>query len=228
MVRYVINILGLILLTPSVLDGQDAGNMAEFNPDFKFIEGIFFNFDQVRNNHPIPKARILTAVDFNDDKFFKEVLEKEIIYYYDEYVMRKEVKKDNIWGYSRNGVLYIQLKDDFHRITIVGGICHFVAFVKTYETRYYDPYFYRSYYYDYLHYPSRRMTYSKTELRQYMLDFESGKVMEYNYENVGLALMRDAELHDEYMKLSRRKRKQLKFLYIRKFNERNPFYLPAK
>ena len=228
MFRLVINIIGIILLISTVLYSQNRENTAEFTPDFKFTEGVFFDFDQVRNNNPIPKATILTAVDFNDSEFFQEVLDKDVIYYYDDFGMRNEVKKDNIWGYSRNGVLYIQFKDGFHRITIVGGICHFVAFIKTYETRYYDPYFYRSYYYDYYHYPSRRSTYSKTELRQYMLDFESGKIMEYNYSNVGLALMRDAELHDEYMKLGRRKRKQLKFMYIRKFNKRNPVYLPVK
>jgi len=228
MYRLVINIIGIFFLISTILYSQNRENTVEYTPDFKFAEGVFFDFDQVRNNNPIPKARILTAVDFNDGDFFKEVLDKDVIYYYDEFGMRKEMKKDNIWGYSRNGILYIQLKDGFHRITIVGGICHFVAFIKTYETRYYDPYFYRGNYSDYYRYPSRNATYSKTELRQYMLDFESGKIMEYNYSNVSLALMRDAELHDEYMQLGRRKRKQLKFMYIRKFNERNPVYFPAK
>ena len=223
-----VNIIWIFFLISTILYSQNRENTVEYTPDFKFAEGIFFDFDQARNNNPIPKARILTAVDFNDGDFFKEVLDKDVIYYYDEFGMRKEVKKNNIWGYSRNGVLYIQLKDGFHRITIVGGICHFVAFIKTFETRYYDPYFYRSYYSDYHRYPSRSATYSKTELRQYMIDFESGKIMEYNYSNVSLALMRDAELHDEYMQLGRKKRKQLKFMYIRKFNERNPIYFPAK
>lgn len=227
MYRLAINIIGIFFLISTILYSQNGENIVEFTPDFKFTEGVFIDFNQVRNNNPIPKARILTAVDFNDGDFFKEVLDKDVIYYYNEFGMRNVVKKDNIWGYSRNGVLYIQLKDGFHRITIVGGICHFLAFIKTFETRYYDPYFYRGYYSDYYRYPSRSSTYSKTELHQYMLDFESGKIMEYNYSNVGLALMHDAELHDEYMKLGRRKRKQLKFMYIRKFNKRNPIYLPV-
>jgi len=227
MFRPVINIIGFFFLISTILYSQNGENTVEFTPDFKFAEGIFFFFFQVRNSNPISKARILTVVDFNDSEFFKVVLEKDVIYYYDEYGIRNEVKKDNIWGYSRNGVLYVQLKDGFHRITIVGGICHFVAFIKTYESRYYDPYFHRSFYSDFYRYPYRGGTYSKTELRQYMLDFESGKIMEYNHSNVGLALMRDAELHDEYMKLGRRKRKQLKFMYIRKFNERNPIYFPV-
>ena len=38
--------------------------------------------------------------------------------------------------------------------------------------------------------------------------------------------MRDPELHDEYIGLRKRKKKQLKFFYIRKFNEQNPLYFP--
>lgn len=231
MIRKGLIIVFFLLFVQPVIFGQSYSKMdkeIKFTPDFKFNEGIFLTFNQVRNNNPVLKARILTAVDFNDGNFFKEVLDKDVIYYYDDYGMRNEVRKDNIWGYSRNGVLYIQLKDDFHRITIVGGICHFVAFIKTYEQRYYDPYFYRNSYYDYFRYPSRSRTYAKTELHQYMLDFKSGKIMEYNRKNVGLALMRDAELHDEYMSLGRRKRKQQKFIFIRKFNERNPIFLPVE
>jgi hypothetical protein len=40
-------------------------------------------------------------------------------------------------------------------------------------------------------------------------------------------LMKDPELHDEYVQLSNKKKKQLKFLYLRKFNEENPLYIPV-
>ena len=48
--------------------------------------------------------------------------------------------------------------------------------------------------------------------------------MEYDVASVEVLLMKDPELHDEYVTLRNRKKKQLKFLYIRKFNERNPLY----
>ena len=34
------------------------------------------------------------------------------------------------------------------------------------------------------------------------------------------------KLHDEFAQLRRKKKRQLKFLYLRKFNDRNPLYLP--
>jgi len=61
-------------------------------------------------------------------------------------------------------------------------------------------------------------------MKQFILDFDTGKVMDYNVQSLEIALMRDPELYDEYIVLSSRKKKQLKFLYIRKFNERNPVY----
>jgi len=64
-------------------------------------------------------------------------------------------------------------------------------------------------------------------MKQYLLDFDTGKIMEYDNNSVEVLLMKDPELYDEYMALGKRKKKQLKFYYIRKFNERNPLYLPV-
>jgi hypothetical protein len=67
-----------------------------------------------------------------------------------------------------------------------------------------------------------------TEMKQFLLDFNTGKVHDYDLTAVEVLLMNDPELHDEYMELRKRKKKQLKFYYIRKFNEQNPLYLPVK
>jgi hypothetical protein len=63
-------------------------------------------------------------------------------------------------------------------------------------------------------------------MHQFIMDFDSGKIYDYNEESMEVLLMRDPELHDEYMGLSKKKKQQLKFFYIRKFNERNPLMLP--
>jgi hypothetical protein len=227
MKKIIWGISSLLLIFGNAFAQSDTTHLIEYSTDFKFREGIYVDFEQVKENSPIAKSRILTPIDINDNEFFRKVLTKDIIYYYDLFGVKQEMKTDNIWGYSRNGLLYIQMNEDFHRITIVGGICHFVANITTYENRYRDPYFYRYSYYDYYYYPSRYNSYAKTEMRQFIIEFDSGKVMEYDIENVAFALMRDPELHDDYMMLGRRKKKQLKFLYIRQFNERNPIYFPV-
>jgi hypothetical protein len=222
------------------LYGQTERDLVKFTPDFRFTDGVYLNFDQVKMNRPIPKAKLLTSIDYSDREFFKKIFELDKIYFYDELGVRQEIPKGSVWGYSRNGVLYIQVQEIFNRITYIGNICHFVADITTYDSRYnnspygfYDPYYssygYGNYYSPYNSYysPYRQSNMSRTEMRQYLIDFESGKVLEFDIKNTELMLMKDDELYEEFMKLPKRKRKDLMFVYIRKFNENNPLYIPV-
>ena len=225
--------------------GQDTlrTEMVKYSPDFRFKDGIYLNFEQVKNNSPIPKAKLLTSVDYNDRDFFKRLLEMEKIYFYDDMGVRQEITKSNIWGYARNGVIYVQVQENFNRITFIGNICHFVADITTYDNRYYnspygyyDPYYspysgygnYYSPYYSPYSYPYGQSSMPRTEVKQYLIDFESGKVLEFDVDNTELLLMKDSQLYEEYVQLSGKKKKELMFVYIRKFNEKNPLFLPVE
>lgn len=207
------------------LYSQDTTQLIKYSPDFKFADGIYINFDQVKANDPIPKSRLLTTVSYNDREFFERLTQNKEITFYDRFGAQQSIPTKSIWGYSNNGVLYINLNNTFNRITVVGKICHFVANLTTYYRDYYDPYYYGNPYYNrYGGYPYS--TRKQSELRQYVLDFESGKVYDYEVSTMEILLMRDPELHDEYANLRKKKKKQLKFYYLRKFNERNPLYIP--
>jgi hypothetical protein len=223
------------------LFGQEKEGMIKYTPEFKFTDGIYLNFDMVKMNSPIPKAKLLTSLDYNDKDFFKKVLEMGKIYFYDNMGVRQEVEKNSIWGYARNGVLYVQIMEGFNRITFVGSICHFVADITTYDSRYYNspygyydpyysPYSYSNYYNPYGSYysPYRQSGMGRNELKQYLIDFESGKVLEFDVDNTELLIMKDNQLYEEYVQLSRKKKKELMFVYIRKFNEKNPLYIPVE
>ena len=230
--------LFLMGISLQYLSGQEKEGMVKYTPEFRFNDGIYLNFDQVKLNSPIPKAKLLTSIDYNDREFFKKILEIDKIYFYDNMGVRQEIAKNTIWGYARNGVLYVQIQENFNRITFIGSICHFVADITTYDSRYYnspygyyDPYYspygYSSYYNPYYS-PYRQSNISRNEMKQYLIDFESGKVMEFNVENTELLLMKDSQLYEEYVQLSRKKKKELMFVYIRKFNEKNPLYIPVE
>lgn len=229
------------------VQGQEKEGMVKYTPDFRFNDGIYLNFDQVKLNRPISKAKLLTSVDFNDREFFKRVLESDKIFFYDDMGVRQDIDRNTIWGYARNGVIYVQIQENFNRITFMGSICHFVADITTYDSRnynspygYYDPYYspygygnyYSPYYNPYNSYYSPYNSYnqptSRTELKQYIIDFESGKVLEFDIDNTKLMLMKDNQLYEEYVQLNRKKQKELMFVYIRKFNEKNPLYIPAE
>lgn len=141
------------------------------------------------------------------------------------------------------------VQGNFTRITFIGSICHFVADITTVDSRYYnspygynDPYsYYSPYYSPYSPYgyggyynpygsyysPYGRNNMSRNEIRQYIIDFENGKILDFDLENTKLLLMKDAQLYEEFVKLSRKQKKELMFVYIRKFNEKNPLYIPA-
>jgi hypothetical protein len=200
--------------------------MVRYSPDFRFKEGIYPNFSSVRENSPIPKTRLVTNEDLFSRDFFERVTQEKKIVFYDDYGVKQEISTSGIWGYGRNGVLYVNLQSKFHRISFVGSISHFVATLTTYNQGYYDPYYRQSYYYYNPYYRSPSSGYSSTEIRQYLIDFETGKLMEFDVSSVEVLLMRDPELHDEFASLRRKKKKQFKFVYIRKFNERNPLLFP--
>lgn len=218
----------LMLFFGSVSAQQDdsAGRIM-YTPDFEFKDGLFIHFEQVKQNHPISKSLIISSVAYDDPEFFQKVLDSRVIQYFDELGTAQEIPVEDIWGFSQNGTLYINMNDGYYRVTIIGSICHFVASLTTYDPYYnsYYPYGSRYYspYYPYSPYSGR----TSTELRQYLLDFSTGEVMDYDVPELEILLMADPELHDEYASLRRRQKKQQKFLYIRKFNERNPLYFPT-
>jgi hypothetical protein len=212
-----------------VAPGPDG--MVRYTPGFEFNDGLYANFDMVKANDPIPAARISTDADIFDRSFFEEVTSQKEIVIFDENGVKKVMETANIWGYGRNGVLYINVGSAFHRISYVGNISHFVASITTYNPNYYEPYYYNPYSpysYNYNRYSMPQSNYSSTELRQYLLDFTTGEVLDYDVEAVGVLLMKDPELADEYQSLRNRKKKQMKFVYIRKFNEKYPLFFPAR
>jgi hypothetical protein len=209
-----------------------------YTPDFKFRDGIYLNFDQVKSNKPIPKSRILTSVEYNSNTFFDQITEGNTFTYFDDLGNSQEVAVKNIWGYCKNGILYIAVGGAFNRIPIVGNICHFVATVTSYSGyNGYSPYGYGGYPYGGYGYSPYGYGYSPygygyspnyrtSELKQFLLDFNTGKVLDYDNKNIEVLLMNDPELHDEYAGLRKKKKQQLRFMYIRKFNEKHPLFIP--
>lgn len=216
----------LTLLVLSLIVQAQPSNLVwvKYTPDFTFNDGIYLDFEQVKGNNPIPKTRIMVSENLTNPLFFDKILSGKKIFYFDENGLRKEVATEKIWGFSNKGVIYINMGGNFNKISIVGSICHFIATVTVVNQQYYDP-FYNGYSAGYNVGPS---VYAVQETRQFLLDFKTGTVFDYSYENVSLAIASDSVLAKEYAAMKKRKQKDLKFLYIRKYNERNPLLIPVK
>jgi len=193
----------------------------KYSPAFKFKDGIFENIKQVKENKPIPKSQIVTNLDYKSYDFFERLLEQKTITLYDNLGVNKEINTKYIWGFSDKGILYINVNETFNRIPVFGKISHFIADKTIVE---YDPYYrpgsYSNNYYETSHYSS------KTVMMQYLLDLNTGKIYDFNYQSVEKLISDDIDLYEEFSKLRKRKKKKLKFLYIRKYNKKHPVYFP--
>lgn len=228
----------IILLTCfNFVNGQnDSVKMVKFGPGFRFMDGIYLNHSQLTNNNPIPKKRIVTELNRNDFDFFSKLINQDKIEYYDSYGLRTTIKVDDLWGFCNRGSVYINTNNEFFkllisgsvnvnatkeffRIPVLGSICHFVANIDVYD---FDN---ASAAYGYYSTP---LTQTKhTEIQQFIMDFKTGKILEYDVENLTTLLRSDSTLYNEFTNLKKRKQNDLKFLYLRKFNEKFPLYIPV-
>ena len=209
-------IFSFILLNIKAQTDTIPEGYVKYTPAFKFNDGIFMNFEQVKLNKPIPKSKIVTDINVSDFDFFEKIFETNTICFYDNLGTKENLDASKIWGYCNKGALYIYYNDDFNRIPVIGSLCHFISNI-TYTDPMYNPYD---------PYNSSMQTNSRTELRQYILEFETGKVFDFNYKTIEVLLMNDTLLYDEFNNLSKKKKKNQQFLYIRKYNEKHPLYLP--
>ena len=67
---------------------------------------------------------------------------------------------------------------------------------------------------------------SRNELKQYIFDFETGKVLEFDIENTELLLMKDPTVYEEYVQLSGKRKKTL-CLFISENSMKKTLYIPV-
>lgn len=213
----------ILILTFNYLKGQhDTLNKVRYTSEYQFNDGVYLSFEQIRMNKPIQASRIIFDYDIESFDYYSELVKAENIYFFDDYGIKQSIETKKIWGYVRSGTIYINYNYEFNRIPVVGSISHFIADMTVIRERMPDPFYYNNYY------SPINSTYTTKEMRQYLLDFNSGKIYPYNLQSVEVLLMQDPKIFDEFNLLKNRKKKKLLFFYIRKFNEMNPLYLPVK
>lgn len=210
-------ITSVLFLTLNVLflSAQNSSDYVVYDKNYKFNEGLFLTFDQVKTNSPIPVSNIYTDLDKTAYDFFDVLLLQDEVVIIDDQGNQKTLESSNIWGYSSNGKLFINWEQRASLIPIIGSIAHFVG-VHVYTEYPYsdDPFSYQT------------QPVQKTETKQYLLDFETGEVYNFNFRDIDPLFAKDTELYDEWSNLSNRKKKKTMFVYVRKYNDRNPLMLP--
>lgn len=143
------------------------------------------------------------------------VVDQSTIVFLDSTGKEWEVKSREIWGYSSNGSVFVSHGTDFNRINVIGSLSHFVATIPV-RVGMNDPFYYNDPFQS-----GQQYTYVSS---QYVMDFETGKILEFNSENMEALLKRDEPLFKEFTALRKKQKRDMIFVYLRKFNEKYPIY----
>lgn len=200
----------LFLLIPFFAAAQT--DSVAFGPGFQFKQGLYLNFQQFRENNPVPRSRIISNYDSTRLDYLRQVTSAKTLKYLDSNGQIEEISPTRLWGFCENNSIYIHYNADFSKIIVIGSICHFTSLYTTYMTS--GPT------------NSASSTYGTPveNTQQYILDMKTGKVLDYNLSNLETIYARDTALYTEFMGLSKSKRRKLMFYYLRKYNERNLLY----
>jgi hypothetical protein len=192
----------------------------EYTRDFEFKEGVYLSFINFKENNPIPRSKIIFRSNGDDKDFLKYVLDNSTLKYIDSTGKEQDVQTNSIWGYCSNGAVYIYHGTDFNRMVVIGSLCHFVATIAVRTAS--DPYGY-GYNNGFGYNPYPRYVYST---QQFILDFESGNILDFDVERMEEILQRDKGLYEQFELLKKKQKRDSIFLYLRKYNEKHPIYFP--
>ena len=212
--QFLLLIVHCLLSTVSCIAQQKT---VQYTKDFEFRNGIYLSFLDFKNNNPIPSSKIVSDYNKNSHEFFDKVLSKNTFTCVDGFGKEQTLNTNEMWGYCQSGLIYIHHGTDFNRVTIIGSICHFVATVPM-KVGISDPF-----YYDQPFGTPQQYIYVS---EQFILDFESGKVLSFNVDNMEGILQRDETLYKEFTALKKKKKRDMIFVYLRKYNEKHPIYFP--
>lgn len=206
----------LLILTAYAQEGMQ---QVAYTRDYEFKEGVYLTREAFLKNTPLSKAEIRTDIPKEKIDFWATLTKEKAIVYTDATGAAKEIETSAIWGYCQNRIVHLYYNKQFARVNVIGTLFQFAATITTTVT-YYTPMF--------PGYPYMGGGYRSSnvqEMHQFIYNTRNGQTLALNAQNLELFLQDDDELYKEYMNLKRRKRNDLVFFYLRKYNERNPLYL---
>lgn len=212
-----LQIVVLLFFSLSVCSQQDS---VLYNFLFQFTDGLYLNFDQLKNNNPIKFNQIINFTINSNNFSILDTIDN--IQFYDSNGVLNSLSKKELWGYSVSGRPYIYFADKFNMLSNIGKISFFATTVLV--RRYYGGGYDIMYGGFYDPFPQRHIV--QEEVKMFLINWDNGKVFDYSIKSVELLLKGDPELITQYNKLSKRKKEKEKYNYIILFNEKHQLYFP--
>ncbi len=204
----------ILLIFFSIIAFAQSDSIA-YSHEYEFSEGVFLTVSQLLQNNPIPKAYIVSNIPKTQPDFLKQVMEQQYFMFKDSAGKEQKLETSTIWGYCQNRSVYINFNKEFNRLVVIGTLCYFTARVVT-NIGFHDPMGYNS------------MNNTSDELRQFVFNTRTNKVLDFDANNMEMLLKNDGVLYNKFTALKKREKPDAIFVYLRKYNENHPLYLPAK
>lgn len=175
-------------------------------------DGLYLSVEDLQYNDPVPPTYLINQLDIRKSDYLDQVVSLDSIRYYDREEMESKIASNDLWGYCKNGVPYVNFDEQFARVQVVGSICHFTSIIEVIN---------------YVSDPFDRMGMStpvvSNEIVENMIDLATGKAERFTDDAFLNVLQRDGQLYREFLALKPKEQKQKKFRYLTRYNERNPF-----
>lgn len=209
-----------------------------YTSDFQFKDGIYLSFDDFKNNNPIPITHIVSNHNIQASDYLETVLNEKEVVYYDNLYEERKVNSIDVWGFSQNGKVSIghgsaqSIRNPsyfgWYPLVLIGSICYFPAVELEYRSMPIPPSFGAQ--------PGnyhRQETFYEDRVQVHLLiEFSTGKTIRLSTGQLDAIptgiiedlIYKDTKLHDEFIALSKKEKKNKAMFFIRKFNQNNPIY----
>jgi len=168
--------------------------------------GVYFSSLQLIENTPVLTQEKI-VVRNNNFSSYKNWFKSDSLYFLNSSYQKTSLDKDSIFAIVEQNIVFINSNQTLHKVNELGYLTYFIESYPIVNTAY-----------------SPVAVDVKKELSPRILDLKSNKIVDYSANNL-LQLLKeyDNELYLSYKALdSNKKRKQLLYSYLEKYNAKHP------
>ncbi len=204
-----------------------------YNKTYHFKDGAYKTYDEFRFNSPSIKYRYRSE-EKKDELNLHIEKDTNVVLYGIEANLVNKLRRKGVWGYSKDGEVYVLsydefgLKNEFMKLDKFGGMLLTSNDIKVYKGGVT---------------PGAVIAvgtggvsagvgaavhagYTTRKIKLRIVDAETGEIGLYNLENFKKILKRDKMLYADFIKIKGEKKKRdMMFIYLKKYNEHHPFFI---
>lgn len=196
-----------------------------YDKNFVFQEGIYITYKQFKEDRPSTRKDIITTVDPVNLEFYTKLVRSVSFQVLRENGKYINVFPEDIFGYTENGITYVNTASGFTRLVSIGAICYFPIQIEQTPTVQ----------------PALGVgmgTYGGgvgvgvniggggNTTTEYIFKFKSGQASVLSPESLAEFIRDDEILYHSYVSMKKKEKKKQMHQFMREYNDRHQIYFP--